>query len=145
VNAAPAERVALRALKARGGTGDRVDRGHRRRRRGRPPSSDRIVAQRGRLDAVICTPAINVRKPILKYTGDEFDRVVTGEPDAAQLHVLHAAGRIMTSSNPGASCCSRRFDRSSPSHGQSVYSMSKAGIVHWSKTAPRNGRWTVCA
>ena len=29
-----------------------------------------------RLDGIVCTPAINVRKPILKYSGDEFDRVV---------------------------------------------------------------------
>src|SRR6186997_1326618 len=28
------------------------------------------------LDGLVCTPAINVRKPILKYTSEEFERVV---------------------------------------------------------------------
>ena len=41
---------------------------------------DGIATARGRLDAVVCTPAINVRKPILEYTGDEFDRVVPRQP-----------------------------------------------------------------
>src|ERR1700754_213111 len=35
-----------------------------------------IVRDRGRVDIVGCTPSINVRKPILEYTAEEFDRVV---------------------------------------------------------------------
>ena len=31
----------------------------------------------GRLDVLVSTPSINVRKTILNYTDDEFDRVVT--------------------------------------------------------------------
>src|SRR5687768_13175683 len=34
------------------------------------------AASLNRLDGLVCTPAINVRKPILKYSGDEFDKVV---------------------------------------------------------------------
>src|SRR5262249_17155843 len=37
---------------------------------------DAIVLLRGALDIVICTPSINVRKPILQYSEEEFDRVV---------------------------------------------------------------------
>src|SRR5688572_2138754 len=37
---------------------------------------DAIRSAHARLDALVCTPAINVRKPILTYTGEEFDRVV---------------------------------------------------------------------
>ena len=37
---------------------------------------DTIVRERGRLDIVVCTPSINVRKPILQYSEDEYDRVV---------------------------------------------------------------------
>src|SRR5689334_14689416 len=33
---------------------------------------DRIVKQRGRLDIVVCTPSINVRKLMLNYTEEEF-------------------------------------------------------------------------
>src|SRR5947209_8265471 len=32
-----------------------------------------VAAARGGLDVVICTPSINVRKPILQYTEEEFD------------------------------------------------------------------------
>ena len=32
--------------------------------------------RQSRLDGLVCTPAINVRKSILNYSGDEFDRVV---------------------------------------------------------------------
>src|SRR5262249_26814786 len=35
-----------------------------------------IAHARNGLDIVVCTPSINVRKPILQYEEDEFDRVV---------------------------------------------------------------------
>ena len=94
VNAAAAERVAAE-LQARGGTGaawtvDIADEA------AVVSAFDRIVRGDGRLDAVVCTPAINVRKPILKYTGDEFDRVVKVNL-RGNFNVLQAAGRIMTS------------------------------------------------
>src|SRR5438876_9483795 len=34
---------------------------------------DRIARDRGRLDIVVCTAGINVRKPILEDSEDEFD------------------------------------------------------------------------
>ena len=34
------------------------------------------VDGRGGVDAAICTPGVNVRKPILKYTDDELSRVL---------------------------------------------------------------------
>ena len=47
---------------------------------------------RSSLDGLVCTPAINVRKPILKYTGDEFDRVVSVNL-RGNFNVLQAAGQ----------------------------------------------------
>ena len=35
-----------------------------------------IAEKHGKLDGLVCTPAINVRKPILKYSLAEFDKVV---------------------------------------------------------------------
>ena len=49
----------------------------------------------GRVDAVVCTPAINVRKPILNYTLAEFDKVVNLNL-RANFATLMIAGRIMT-------------------------------------------------
>ena len=37
---------------------------------------DDIAARHGALDIAVCTPAINVRKKILDYTEEEFDRVM---------------------------------------------------------------------
>lgn len=132
VNAAPAERVASE-LKARGGRGDAwtVDIADES---AVVAAFDHIVAQRGRLDAVICTPAINVRKPILKYTGDEFDRVVKVNL-RGNFNVLQAAGRIMTSQQSGSIVLFSSIRSLVTEPGQSVYSMSKAGIVQLVKTA----------
>jgi NAD(P)-dependent dehydrogenase (short-subunit alcohol dehydrogenase family) len=94
----------------------------------------RIVEQRGRLDAVICTPAINVRKPILKYTGEEFDRVVKVNL-RGNFNVLQAAGRIMTARKSGSIVLFSSIRSLVTEPGQSVYSMSKAGIVQLVKTA----------
>jgi NAD(P)-dependent dehydrogenase (short-subunit alcohol dehydrogenase family) len=95
---------------------------------------DEIVAAHGRLDAVVCTPAINVRKPILKYTGDEFDRVVRINL-RGNFNVLQAAGRIMTQQKSGSIVLFSSIRSLVTEPGQSVYSMSKAGIVQLVKTA----------
>jgi NAD(P)-dependent dehydrogenase (short-subunit alcohol dehydrogenase family) len=94
----------------------------------------RIVEAHGRLDAVVCTPAINVRKPILKYTGEEFDRVVRVNL-RGNFNVLHAAGQIMTRQKSGSIVLFSSIRSLVTEPGQSVYSMSKAGIVQLVKTA----------
>jgi NAD(P)-dependent dehydrogenase (short-subunit alcohol dehydrogenase family) len=87
-----------------------------------------------RLDGVACTPAINVRKPILKYTGEEFDRVVRINL-RGNFNVLQAAGRIMTAQKSGSIVLFSSIRSLVTEPGQSVYSMSKAGIVQLVKTA----------
>ena len=54
----------------------------------------KIAADHGSLDIVICTPSINVRKPILKYSDEELDRVFAVNIKG-NFHVLRAAGRVM--------------------------------------------------
>jgi NAD(P)-dependent dehydrogenase (short-subunit alcohol dehydrogenase family) len=90
---------------------------------------DAIVRARGRLDIVVCTPSINVRKPILQYSAEEFDRVVAVNLKGS-FHVLQAAGRIMTAQKGGGSIIIFSSIRSQVVEpGQSVYAMTKAGIV----------------
>jgi NAD(P)-dependent dehydrogenase (short-subunit alcohol dehydrogenase family) len=90
---------------------------------------DTIVRARGRLDIVVCTPGINVRKPILQYSADEFDRVVAVNLKGS-FNVLQAAGRIMTAQHGGGSIVIFSSIRSQVVEpGQSVYAMTKAGIV----------------
>lgn len=95
---------------------------------------DAIVAAHGRLDALVCTPAINVRKPILAYAGDEFDRVVRVNL-RGNFNVLQAAGRIMTSQQSGSIVLFSSIRALVTEPGQSVYSMTKAGILQLVKTA----------
>ena len=62
---------------------------------------DAIAAERGRLDVVVCTPAINARKLILQYDADDFDRVVALNLKGS-FNVLQAAGRILTAQRRGS-------------------------------------------
>jgi NAD(P)-dependent dehydrogenase (short-subunit alcohol dehydrogenase family) len=62
---------------------------------------DGIARDRGRLDIVVCTPGINVRKPILQYGEDDFDHVVAVNLKGS-FNVLQAAGRVMTGQRGGS-------------------------------------------
>jgi NAD(P)-dependent dehydrogenase (short-subunit alcohol dehydrogenase family) len=89
---------------------------------------DVIARDRGRLDIVICTPSINVRKPILQYTGEEFDRVVELNLKGS-FNVLQAAGRLMTAQRSGSIVVFSSIRSQVVEPGQSIYAMTKAGIV----------------
>jgi NAD(P)-dependent dehydrogenase (short-subunit alcohol dehydrogenase family) len=95
---------------------------------------DGIANTHGGFDGLVCTPAINVRKPILAYTGDEFDRVVRVNL-RGNFNVLQAAGRIMTSRKIGSIVLFSSIRSVATEPGQSVYSMTKAGIVQLARTA----------
>ena len=87
-----------------------------------------------RLDGLVCTPAINVRKPILKYTGEEFDRVVQVNL-RGNFNVLMSAGRLMVPQGFGSVVLFSSIRSLVTEPGQSVYSMTKAGIVQLARTA----------
>ena len=95
---------------------------------------DRLVAAHGALDGLVCTPAINVRKPILAYSGEEFDRVVRVNL-RGNFNVLQAAGSIMTAQRRGSIVLYSSIRSIVTEPGQSVYSMTKAGILQLAKTA----------
>ncbi|MGE0361049.1 MAG: SDR family NAD(P)-dependent oxidoreductase [Vicinamibacterales bacterium] len=95
---------------------------------------DAVMKDHGRLDGLACTPAINVRKPILKYTGAEFDKVVAVNL-RGNFNVLMAAGRIMTAQKSGSIVLFSSIRSIVTEPGQSVYSMTKAGILQLAKSA----------
>jgi NAD(P)-dependent dehydrogenase (short-subunit alcohol dehydrogenase family) len=97
-------------------------------------SFDSIAKAHGRVDGLACTPAINVRKSILKYTGEEFDRVVKVNL-RGNFNVLMAAGRIMTAQRSGSIVLFSSIRSIVTEPGQAVYSMTKAGILQLAKTA----------
>ena len=93
-----------------------------------------LAATHGHLDGLVCTPAINVRKPLLKYTSEEFDRVVAVNL-RGNFHVLAAAGRVMTAQRSGSIVLFSSIRAMVTEPGQSVYGMTKAGIVQLAKSA----------
>lgn len=102
-----------------------------------------IVTERGRLDIVVCTPSINVRKRILDYQGEEFDRVVRVNLKGS-FNVLQAAGRIMTAQRAGSIVIFSSIRSQVVEPGQSVYAMTKAGILQLVRTAAAEfGRYGV--
>lgn len=94
---------------------------------------DALSARWGRLDACVCTPSINVRKTLLAYSEDEFEKVVALNLRGS-FNVLKAAGRLM--SEAGGSIVLVSSIRSLVVEpGQGVYAMTKAGIVQLVRTA----------
>ena len=93
-----------------------------------------IAAERGQLDVVVCTPAINARKLILQYDADDFDRVVALNLKGS-FNVLQAAGRIMTARRSGSIVLYASIRALVVEPGQSVYAATKAGIVQLVRTA----------
>ena len=94
---------------------------------------DRVATAHG-LDIVICTPGVNVRKPILKYTDEDLQRVLDVNIKG-NFNVLRAAGRIMTAQKHGSIVLFASIRAVSVEPGQSVYAATKAGVVQLVKTA----------
>jgi len=95
---------------------------------------DRFARDRRRLDIVVCTPSINVRKPILQYTEDDFDRVVILNLKGS-FFVVQAAGRVMTAQRSGSIILFSSIRSQVVEPGQSVYAATKAGIVQLVRAA----------
>ncbi len=93
-----------------------------------------VRTRHGALDIVICTPAINVRKPILQYTDDEFSRVLAVNMKGS-FGVLRAAGRIMTEQRKGSIVLFSSIRSQVVEPGQAVYAATKAGVLQMVKTA----------
>ena len=88
----------------------------------------------GRLDAVVCTPGVNVRKRLVDYTEDEFDRVVQVNLKGT-FNVLRSAGRLMMQRESGSIVIFSSIRSLVIEPGQAVYAATKAGIVQLVRTA----------
>lgn len=95
---------------------------------------DAVRDRCGRLDAVVSTPSINVRKRILDYSDAEVDRVVALNLKGT-FNVLRAAGHIMTADRRGSIVLFSSIRSQVVEPGQSVYAATKAAIVQLVRTA----------
>lgn len=87
-----------------------------------------VMAEFGRLDVVVVTPAVNVRKPILDYEDDEVDRVLELNLKGT-IRVLREAGKIMSEAGRGSLIALSSIRSQVVEPGQGVYAATKAGIV----------------
>ena len=95
---------------------------------------DDITAARGSMDVVVCTPGVNVRKPLLDYTDEEID-LVLGLNLKGGAHVIQAAGRIMSGQGSGSIVLFSSIRSVVVEPGQSMYAATKAGIVQMVRAA----------
>jgi NAD(P)-dependent dehydrogenase (short-subunit alcohol dehydrogenase family) len=95
---------------------------------------DGLARAHNGLDALASTPSINVRKTLLNYTVEEFQRVIDVNLKG-NFNVLRAAGRIMVAQKRGSIVLFSSIRSQVVEPGQAVYAATKAGILQLVKTA----------
>lgn len=86
----------------------------------------------GRLDVVLATPAVNLRKRLLDYTDEEFDRVIELNLKGS-FRIARAAGRVMIKQKRGSIILMSSIRSVNVEPGQSIYAATKAGIVQMTR------------
>jgi NAD(P)-dependent dehydrogenase (short-subunit alcohol dehydrogenase family) len=93
------------------------------------PGSVRAAAERvGTPDVLVSTPSINVRKPLLEYTDEEFDRVVDLNLKGTFRPIREFAGG-MAERGSGSIIAFSSFRAQVVEPGQGVYAATKSGTV----------------
>lgn len=87
-----------------------------------------VAAERGSVDIAVATPAINVRKQLLDYTDEEFDRVIAVNLKGT-LAVLREAGRVMAGQGSGSIIVFSSIRSLVVEPGQGIYAATKSGMV----------------
>jgi NAD(P)-dependent dehydrogenase (short-subunit alcohol dehydrogenase family) len=93
----------------------------------------RIQVKHRRIDVLVSTPAVNVRKPLLSYSGEEFDKVMRLNLKGAFL-IAQAAGRVMRDNKSGSIILFSSIRSVTVEPGQGVYAATKAGLVQLART-----------
>jgi NAD(P)-dependent dehydrogenase (short-subunit alcohol dehydrogenase family) len=86
----------------------------------------------GQIHILVSTPAVNIRKPLLQYTGAEFERVLRLNLKG-NFHMVQAAGRHMSAKKAGSIILFSSIRSVTVEPGQSVYAATKAGIVQMAR------------
>jgi NAD(P)-dependent dehydrogenase (short-subunit alcohol dehydrogenase family) len=92
-----------------------------------------VLKEHGRLDVVVITPAINVRKPLIEYSDEEFDRVIAVNLKGT-FFVLREAGKLMAAQGSGSIIAVSSIRSQTVEPGQSIYAATKSGIVQMVRT-----------
>jgi NAD(P)-dependent dehydrogenase (short-subunit alcohol dehydrogenase family) len=117
-------------IKSRGGTASTAS-----ANLGDPQSIKSLMDGLDRIDVMVCTPAINVRKRVLDYTDEELDRVVDLNLKGNFRLLREGARKMSTQAPTGGSIIVFSSIRSLVVEpGQAVYAATKAGVLQIVKT-----------
>jgi NAD(P)-dependent dehydrogenase (short-subunit alcohol dehydrogenase family) len=92
-----------------------------------------IRAKHGAIHVLVSTPAVNVRKPLLRYSAEEFDRVLRLNLKG-NLLIAQAVGRVMSEAKGGSIILLSSIRSLVVEPGQGAYAATKAGIVQLART-----------
>ncbi len=87
-----------------------------------------LVDTTGPVDVLVATPSINVRKPLLNITDEEFDRVINLNLRGT-FFLLREVGKQMAEQGRGSIIVFSSIRSLVVEPGQGVYAATKAGIV----------------
>ncbi len=99
-----------------------------------PGAIDQAAADLGPLDVVVLTAATNVRKRLLDYTRDEFDRVLALNLGVS-FEVVRVFGADMVARGRGSIIGFSSIRGTTVEPGQGPYAATKAGLVQLFRTA----------
>lgn len=88
----------------------------------------RVAADLGDVDVLVLTAATNVRKPVLDYSSEEFDRVVSLNLRGT-FHAVRAFAPAMAARGSGSIIAMSSIRALAVEPGQGVYAATKAGMV----------------
>lgn len=95
---------------------------------------DRAATEFGAIDVLVFTAATNVRKRLLDYSSEEFDRVVALNLRAS-FNLIRAFGPGMAARGHGSIIGFSSIRAVAVEPGQGVYAATKAGLVQLLRTA----------
>lgn len=93
-----------------------------------PASLAAAFAETGAVDVLVCTPGINVRKPLLEISDEEFDRVVNLNLKGT-FRAMKTYGKAMAERGSGSIITFASIRAQVVEPGQGVYAATKAGIL----------------
>jgi NAD(P)-dependent dehydrogenase (short-subunit alcohol dehydrogenase family) len=109
-----------------------------------PRSVDAAVEQVGTPDVLVSTPSVNVRKPVLEITDEEFDRIIELNLKGT-FRLIRNFGRGMAERGSGSIIAFSSIRGQVVEPGQGIYAATKAGTVQMlralaSEVGPRGVR-----
>lgn len=93
-----------------------------------PDSIAAATGKTGTVDVLVCTPSINVRKPLLQITDDEFDRIINLNLKGT-FRVIKAVAPGMAEQGRGSIIVFSSIRSQVVEPGQGVYAATKSGVV----------------